>query len=166
MGGEDDLKALFRSPGFADHHPNKDRQADYQWTNMEDDDDGDETSSSMEDSSTSDMADDASSSSSASTDSNGPLYELSQLMAQLPIKRGLSKYFQGKSQSFACVSGVRNIQQFAKKERHFKRKMKAYTLQRLAISKKVSRNSMSAGLCFASCRPPLFPVQTKNFSSL
>ncbi|KAK1565247.1 hypothetical protein Q3G72_022418 [Acer saccharum] len=39
--------------------------------------------------------DDASSStSSTSSSSNGPLYELSTLMAQLPIKRGLSKFYQ------------------------------------------------------------------------
>ncbi|KAL4367879.1 hypothetical protein GQ457_05G025200 [Hibiscus cannabinus] len=154
MGGEDDVKEVF----FVDHHQNKE-------INME----NDETSacaSSMEDSSTSDMVDDASSSSSTCTNSNGPLYELSQLMAQLPIKRRLSKYFQGKSQSFTCMSGVRSIQQFAKKEGHYERKMKAYTLPRRTISKKVSRNSTPAALCFASCKPPLFPVQTENFSSL
>ncbi|KAK8670232.1 hypothetical protein V6N13_104991 [Hibiscus sabdariffa] len=169
MGGEDDVKELFQSPGFVDHHQNKDTQGDHQWTNMEDDETSacESSSSSMEDSPTSDMVDDASS------NSNGPLYELSQLMSQLPIKRGLSKYFQGKSQSFTCMSGVRNIQQFAKKERHYKKKMKEhgsglklYSLPRPTICKKISRNSMPAALCFASCRPPLFPVQTENLSTL
>ncbi|XP_039051745.1 uncharacterized protein LOC120193276 isoform X2 [Hibiscus syriacus] len=94
MGEEDDVKELFESPGFVDHHQKEDRQRDHQWKNMENDD-GETSaceSSSMEVSSTtrssiSDMIDDASSSSSStSTNSNGPLYELSELMAQLPIK--------------------------------------------------------------------------------
>ncbi|GMI73056.1 hypothetical protein HRI_000974900 [Hibiscus trionum] len=194
MSEENDVKETFESPGFVDHHPKKHKQEDQRWTNMENDDDDEisvfssSSSSSMKDfsitySSCSDMVDDASSSSYSSTsiNPNGPLYELSELMAQLPIKRGLSKYFQGKSQSFTCVSSVENIRQFAKKERHCRTKMKGckryggrlgdssrrlYTLPRPTISKKVSRNSGSPALCFARCRPPLFPVQTKNFSSL
>ncbi|KAK8592577.1 hypothetical protein V6N13_063150 [Hibiscus sabdariffa] len=181
MGEEDDVKYMSDFSSFVDHHHQKNKRKV---------DDEDETSifssssSSIKDSSvtcssSSDMMDDASSSL-YSSNSNGPLYELSELMVQLPIKRGLSKYFEGKSQSFTCVSGVENIEQFAKKERHCRKRMKACsksyggglgdsssrrlcTLPRPAISKKVSRNS---ALCFASCRPPLFPVQTKNLSSL
>ncbi|KAK8479036.1 hypothetical protein V6N13_078025 [Hibiscus sabdariffa] len=188
MGEEDDVNDISGFPSFVDHHRKKNKQRIRPWTNTEDDDDEtlifSSSSSTMKDSSvtcssSSDMVDDASS----SLSSNGPLYELSELMAQLPMKRGLSKYFEGKSQSFTCLSGVENIGQFAKKERHCRKRMKlcskSYgggvgdcssqrlcTLPRPAISKKVSRNSGSAALCFASCRPPLFPVQTKNFSSL
>ncbi|KAG8077852.1 hypothetical protein GUJ93_ZPchr0007g5380 [Zizania palustris] len=32
------------------------------------------------------------------------LYDLSSMAAQLPVKKGLSKYYDGKSQSFACMS--------------------------------------------------------------
>ncbi|GFZ04206.1 oxidative stress 3 [Actinidia rufa] len=41
---------------------------------------------------------------SSSLCSMGSLYDLSELMAQLPIKRGLSKFYQGKSQSFTSLS--------------------------------------------------------------
>ncbi|KAK4838766.1 hypothetical protein QYF36_016279 [Acer negundo] len=67
--------------------------------------------------------DDASSSStlstSSSSSSNGPLYELSALMAQLPIKRGLSKFYQGKSQSFTSLANVNNIEDLSKKENNY-----------------------------------------------
>ncbi|GLT49026.1 hypothetical protein SLA2020_226110 [Shorea laevis] len=133
-------------------------------------------------SSLSDILDDASSSGScSSTNSNsGPLYELSDLMVQLPIKRGLSKYFQGKSQSFTSLSRVKSIEDLAKKETRIRKKMKAcksygfgldshklYTQPRATISKKVSRGS-SLSLqrrrsgSFLSSRPPPIPVQ-KNF---
>ncbi|GLU14418.1 hypothetical protein SLE2022_309900 [Rubroshorea leprosula] len=146
---------------------------------------GDSKGSKASSSSASDMVDDASSSPScSSTDSNsGPLYELSELMAELPIKRGLSKYFQGKSQSFTSLSRVKSIKDLAKKETPLRKKMKAcksygfgldshklYTLPRATISKKKSRGSLSlqgrrsAG-CFPSSRPPPTPVQ-KNFRSI
>ncbi|XP_058074132.1 protein OXIDATIVE STRESS 3-like isoform X2 [Magnolia sinica] len=57
--------------------------------------------------------------------SNGPLYELSALMAHLPIKRGLSKHFQGKSRSFKSLSNVRSIEDLAKREIPSRRKMKS-----------------------------------------
>ncbi|URE22287.1 mitogen-activated protein kinase kinase [Musa troglodytarum] len=56
--------------------------------------------------------------------SNGPLYELSSLMEQLPIKRGLSKYYQGKSQSYTSLSVVSSIEDLPKKETPCRRKMK------------------------------------------
>lgn len=77
-GEEDDQKEMFEySPGYDD---------DDEWVNMENGDQTAASESSMEDysrtcSSSSDLVDDAS-----STNCKGPLYELSQLMAQLPIK--------------------------------------------------------------------------------
>ncbi|URE13858.1 Rna binding protein [Musa troglodytarum] len=56
--------------------------------------------------------------------SNRPLYELSSLMEQLPIKRGLSKYYQGKSQSYTSLSVVSSIDDLPKKETAYRRKMK------------------------------------------
>ncbi|KAF5453089.1 hypothetical protein F2P56_028027 [Juglans regia] len=123
-------------------------------------------------SSSSDMVDDASSPNSFTfsfAHSSGPLFELSELMAQLPIKRGLSlskhlslyicrrglsKYFEGKSQSFTSLSRVMNIEDLAKKETPYRRKMKpckSYgggldnhkpytTLPKATISKKASRS--------------------------
>ncbi|KAL0426960.1 UNVERIFIED_CONTAM: hypothetical protein Slati_2870800 [Sesamum latifolium] len=83
-----------------------------------------ESSSSIDDSDdqTTELSDDANSSSSPSPSSTssspscGPLYELADLMAQLPIKRGLSKYYDGKSRSFASLASVGSVEDLAKKE--------------------------------------------------
>ncbi|KAL0345165.1 UNVERIFIED_CONTAM: hypothetical protein Sradi_4347800 [Sesamum radiatum] len=81
-----------------------------------------ESSSSIDDSDdqTTELSDDANSSSSPSSSSSspscGPLYELADLMAQLPIKRGLSKYYDGKSRSFASFASVGSVEDLAKKE--------------------------------------------------
>ncbi|VAI89840.1 uncharacterized protein LOC119337788 [Triticum dicoccoides] len=45
----------------------------------------------------------------------GPLYELSPLLAHLPVRTGLSKYYKGKSQSFTSLSDVKCLQDLAKK---------------------------------------------------
>ncbi|KAK1285106.1 hypothetical protein QJS10_CPB20g00574 [Acorus calamus] len=126
----------------------------------------------------SDLSEDATSpSSSQNLISNGPLYELSSLMAQLPIKRGLSKYFQGKSQSFTSLSNVRCLEDLVKRESPYKKKMKqcksygggldchrSYSVgsfkrtmskrtQRGSFSSLLSRNS--GGCSVAACRPPV-----------
>ncbi|KAJ4782148.1 major centromere autoantigen B-like protein [Rhynchospora pubera] len=85
-------------------------------------------------SSNSNVADDACSSSPSSLESqmekkeelesNGPLYELSSLIAQLPIRRGLSKFYTGKSQSFTSLSDATSIEDLAKKETTYSRRMK------------------------------------------
>lgn len=88
-------------------------------------------------SSASDLSDDAdysppdrsseSSSASSSTlqlESEGPLYELSSLLAQLPARRGLSKYYQGKSQSFTSISDATCLHDLGK-EATYNKRMKA-----------------------------------------
>ncbi|XP_038991555.1 uncharacterized protein LOC120114843 [Hibiscus syriacus] len=52
---------------------------------------------------------------SSSSSSNGPLYELSEIMAQLPIKRGLSKHYEGKSRSFASLASVKSVEDLPKR---------------------------------------------------
>ncbi|XAR67065.1 hypothetical protein NMG60_11013493 [Bertholletia excelsa] len=110
---------------------------------------------SLESSSSTDVMEDAtssSSSSSSSLSSCGALCEWSDLMAQLPIKRGLSKYYQGKSQTFASLASVKSLEELAKKERPQRRKMmkscKSYGggldhlySPKAAISKKTSTTS-------------------------
>ncbi|XP_010443308.1 PREDICTED: uncharacterized protein LOC104726200 [Camelina sativa] len=54
--------------------------------------------------------DDASSSS-----SNGPLEDLSDLMSHLPIKRGLSKFYEGRSQSFTSLANVKSLEDLMKR---------------------------------------------------
>ncbi|XP_042411507.1 uncharacterized protein LOC122001022 [Zingiber officinale] len=101
-------------------------------------------------SSSSDLTDDALS-------TEGPLFELSAtLMAVLPIKRGLSKYFQGKSQSFASLSRATCIEDLAKKEApawNNKKGMKAWKISgggftpgpcSRTITKKSSRGSCAS----------------------
>ncbi|KAJ3686430.1 hypothetical protein LUZ61_015594 [Rhynchospora tenuis] len=85
-------------------------------------------------SSNSNVADDACSSSTSSLESqmekkdelesNGPLYELSSLLTQLPFRRGLSKFYTGKSQSFTSLSDATNVEDLAKKETTYSRRMK------------------------------------------
>ncbi|CAI9753752.1 unnamed protein product [Fraxinus pennsylvanica] len=104
-----------------------------------------------------DTADDASSSLSA--DSSGGLYDLTDLMEELPIKRGLSKFYKGKSESFTTFSMVKSIEDLVKKETPYKRKMKAsksyavglnsyklYSLPKPIISKKTPKASFSPSL--------------------
>uniref|UniRef100_A0A7C8Z254 Oxidative stress 3 n=1 Tax=Opuntia streptacantha TaxID=393608 RepID=A0A7C8Z254_OPUST len=131
-------------------------------------------------SSSSELLDDASTSSSSSPQSSGPLYELSELMNQLPIKRGLSKYYQGKSQSFTSLAKVTSLEDLAKKETPHQRKLKAcrsyggglnnfrsYTQPKPTISKKNSKGSPSNLSCLSrkgsfigSPKPPLCPLQS------
>ncbi|XP_004235639.2 protein OXIDATIVE STRESS 3 [Solanum lycopersicum] len=120
-----------------------------------------------------DTTDDASSSPSSD---DGALYDLSSLMSQLPIKRGLSKFYEGKSQSFTSLSRVTSLEDLAKKESPYRRKMKScksygagldsyksYTLPKATILKKASKSSSFSSYGKASfisrSRPPLIPVQ-------
>ncbi|KAL2321347.1 hypothetical protein Fmac_030316 [Flemingia macrophylla] len=81
---------------------------------------------SLRSSSSSELTEDASSSaSSSSTHSNGPLYELSDLMNHLPIKRGLSMFYQGKAQSFTSLARVESIEDLPKKSIPYRKKMKS-----------------------------------------
>ncbi|KAJ4834271.1 hypothetical protein Tsubulata_051578 [Turnera subulata] len=126
------------------------------------------------------MADDASSptSCSSSNSNSDGLFEMSDLMAHLPIKRGLSNYYQGKAQSFTCLSRVTSLEDLAKKETPYRRKLKtsksqldvhkAYTLPKPTIYKKVSRGCMSSSTfpgrrsgSFVNSRPPPVPLQKK-----
>ncbi|KAI3455499.1 hypothetical protein Pfo_012162 [Paulownia fortunei] len=127
--------------------------------------------------SSSDTADDASSSASSSFSANsgGALYDLSGIMAQLPIKRGLSKFYQGKSESFTSLSRVTSIEDLAKKATPYRRNLKAskscgtglnsykpYTLPKAIITKKAARGSFSSFPSkrgsFMSSKPPLTPL--------
>ncbi|KAL4583817.1 hypothetical protein LXL04_008401 [Taraxacum kok-saghyz] len=93
-------------------------------------------------SSSSDTTDDASSSSANSSRSS--LYDLSDLMSQLPIKRGLSKFYHGKSDSFTSLARVTSIEDLPKKEPKMKKTKKkkshrSHTLPRPIIAKKNHR---------------------------
>ncbi|KAL5203321.1 hypothetical protein ABZP36_014273 [Zizania latifolia] len=53
------------------------------------------------------------------------IYDLSPVTAQLPAKKGLSRYYEGKSQSFACMSEVRCLEDLRKKEKPYQQKIKS-----------------------------------------
>ncbi|KAG8039372.1 hypothetical protein GUJ93_ZPchr0030g33470 [Zizania palustris] len=57
----------------------------------------------------------------------GPLYELAApLLAQLPVRTGLSKYYQGKSQSFTSLYHARCVEDLAKKTTPYITRMKMH----------------------------------------
>ncbi|CAN6280378.1 unnamed protein product [Urochloa humidicola] len=68
------------------------------------------TSGDSSSSSSPDLDDDA-------TSSSSDRFEMSDLMTQLPFKRGLSRFFDGKSQSFASLAAVASLDDLAKPPR-------------------------------------------------
>ncbi|KAH9622081.1 hypothetical protein KSS87_011023 [Heliosperma pusillum] len=142
--------------------------------------DSNSSNSSLSSSSSSlDYMEDASSSSSSS---NGPLFHLSDLIDQLPIKKGLSKYYQGKSESFASLASVENLEDLPKRENPYKKRMKycksfcvgldveRLTSPKATISKKSKGSSFSSltvrrncsSNFMAACRLPPVPLH-KDF---
>ncbi|WJX17589.1 hypothetical protein P8452_07484 [Trifolium repens] len=62
------------------------------------------------------------SSSSASSSSFESLNDFSELLVQLHIKRGLSKYYKGKSKTFRSLSDCKCLEDLSKKEIALKKK--------------------------------------------
>lgn len=79
----------------------------------------------IEDSVSSASSDSSSSSLSSSSEGDGPLYEVNSLRANLPFKRGLSKFFGGKSQSFTSLADVKCLDDLAKPDNPYRKKMKS-----------------------------------------
>ncbi|KAJ4811732.1 oxidative stress 3 [Rhynchospora pubera] len=99
--------------------------------------DHEDSSNSVGSSASSEVTEDASSSNSSLSSSSsfqppsmndqfnqGPLFEMSDLISDLPIKRGLSKFFEGKSQSFTSLTNARNLEDLVKPERPYSKRMK------------------------------------------
>ncbi|XP_028806506.1 uncharacterized protein LOC114761326 [Neltuma alba] len=82
-------------------------------------------------SSSSELTEEASSStnylstSASSSHSSGPLYDVSELMTHLPIKRGLSVFYQGKAQSFTSLERVQSLEDLPKKCTPYRKKIKS-----------------------------------------
>ncbi|XP_057768412.1 protein OXIDATIVE STRESS 3-like [Salvia miltiorrhiza] len=87
------------------------RSRQVRWADMK----KDENCKSMES-----LSDSEASSSSSEDATTSSLFEFADLMAQLPIKRGLSKYYEGKSESFASLTSVESVEDLAKKEKRMK----------------------------------------------
>lgn len=152
----------------------KDGNSNKNWIVKQDVDDDDVTDSisngsitedsmnSMCSSSTSELDDDqeassstSSLSSSSSSHSNGPLYELSELMNHLPLKRGLSMFYQGKTQSFGSLARVQSVEDLPKKlERpNYRNKKKSCkSFGRLCTPKATISKKASRGACIITRR--------------
>ncbi|KAL5984639.1 hypothetical protein ACLOJK_041259 [Asimina triloba] len=122
-----------------------------------------------------------------SSDSGGSLYQMSSLMEQLPFKRGLSKHFQGKSQSFTSLANARCLEDLVKPENPYNKKLKSCKsygggldihkphspkASSRAISKRTSRGSFSSTSlvnarrngCLGN-RPPVPPHRSSSLSN-
>ncbi|CAK8533794.1 unnamed protein product [Lathyrus sativus] len=88
----------------------------------------------------------------ADSSSNGSLCDLSELMNNLPIKRGLSMFYEGKTQSFSCLGEVQKMEDVPKKSMGYKKRMKKcksygdriWYSPKATISKKTSRVPFSS----------------------
>ncbi|XP_059452150.1 protein OXIDATIVE STRESS 3-like [Corylus avellana] len=95
----------------------------------------------------------------------GPLSDLSSLLQQLPIKRGLSKHYKGKSRSFTSLSDVRCMDDLVKAEKHrYSKKLKpCKSYVGLVPSSRVISKKGSCSFLGANRRPPI-PVQVASLS--
>ncbi|KAL2456361.1 putative protein TPRXL [Forsythia ovata] len=64
-------------------------------------------------------------SSGSSSSSFQPLQDMSSLLQHLPVKRCLSRHYSGKSQSFTSLSNVRALEDLAKPENPYNKKLKS-----------------------------------------
>ncbi|KAL6620559.1 hypothetical protein ACP70R_035698 [Stipagrostis hirtigluma subsp. patula] len=54
------------------------------------------------------------------------IYDMSSMASDLPAKKkGLSRYYEGRSQSFACMSEVRSLEDLRKKDNPYKQRIKS-----------------------------------------
>uniref|UniRef100_A0A0D3GHU9 Uncharacterized protein n=1 Tax=Oryza barthii TaxID=65489 RepID=A0A0D3GHU9_9ORYZ len=78
----------------------------------------------------------------------GPLYELAApLLAQLPLRTGLSKYYQGKSQSFTSLCNARCVQDLAKKTTPYITRMKLQLRRGHGVADRLSNSRRAPGPC-------------------
>ncbi|XP_040381459.1 uncharacterized protein LOC121054795 [Oryza brachyantha] len=78
----------------------------------------------------------------------GPLYELAApLLAQLPIRTGLSSYYQGKSQSFTSLCDARCVEDLAKKTTPYITRMKLQHRCHGVVADRSSNSRHAPGHC-------------------
>ncbi|KAF0901864.1 hypothetical protein E2562_006481 [Oryza meyeriana var. granulata] len=78
---------------------------------------------------------------------DGPLYELAApLLAQLPVRTGLSKYYQGKSQSFTSLCNARCVEDLAKKTTPYITRMKLHRGHGV-VADRLSNSCQAPGPC-------------------
>lgn len=94
------------------------------------------------------------------------LNDMSSLFQQLPIKRGLSKHFDGKSQSFTCLSNVRSLEDLAKPENPYNKKLKSCKSYVGLYQKSSSNQNMNKIPRSASSRQISKKTSRPSYSSL
>ncbi|KAI3462244.1 hypothetical protein Pfo_018907 [Paulownia fortunei] len=117
----------------------------------------------------------SSSSSPTSPSSSTPLQDMSSLLLQLPLKRGLSKHYNGKSQSFTSLSNVRCLEDLAKQENPYNKKLKTcksygglprnHTCSRLIGKKPSNKGSNFSSLIRGRRNSSFFGNNNNNHSS-
>uniref|UniRef100_J3M912 Uncharacterized protein n=2 Tax=Oryza brachyantha TaxID=4533 RepID=J3M912_ORYBR len=90
------------------------------------------------------------------------------MTAQLPAKKGLSRYYEGKSQSFACMSEVRCLEDLRKKEKPYKQRIKSCSsYAALGGIAKTQSSSSCANLSMMGAnggfRAPPIPVNKNSY---
>ncbi|KAK6912348.1 hypothetical protein RJ641_021949 [Dillenia turbinata] len=125
-----------------------------------------------------------------------PLHDMSSLLQQLPFKRGLSKHYQGKSQSFTSLSSVRCLEDLEKPENpipYYNKRLKSCRSYagglsspslfqaNKAFSRHISKKASSSSSRNASCsslsarrsggsfmgnRPPIHPHRSPSTNNL
>ncbi|KAD3640603.1 hypothetical protein R6Q59_003327 [Mikania micrantha] len=149
-------------------------------TGYDDHDDDDSFSSDVSSVVSSDDESDDEFEQSDSSSLNNALGNMSDLLQQLPSKRGLSKHFQGKSQSFTSLSKVTCLEDLVKPENPYNKKIKSCKsyvgLSRVlppparsaSSSKLFAKASSSRASCSSlsnSSRPPTHPSHTNGATS-
>ncbi|GLU09472.1 hypothetical protein SLE2022_334260 [Rubroshorea leprosula] len=61
-------------------------------------------------------------------------FSMASLSQRLPIKRGLSKYYEGMSRSFFSLSEVKTVEDIPKPEHHFNKKLRMKRRLKKSIS--------------------------------
>ncbi|AQK87802.1 uncharacterized protein LOC100383996 [Zea mays] len=76
------------------------------------------------------------------------IYDMASMVSQLPAKKGLSRHYEGKAQSFACMSEVRCLDDLRKKDSPYKQKVKSSCKGYVALGGMMMANKPpSSGSC-------------------
>ncbi|KAL0462486.1 UNVERIFIED_CONTAM: hypothetical protein Slati_0136200 [Sesamum latifolium] len=106
--------------------------------------------------------------SSSSSSSSSPLQDMSSLLQQLPLKRGLSKHYNGKSQSFTSLSNVRSLEDLRKHDQieinPHNKKLKTCKSYGAASTTSFPRNNTTCSSLITAAKNP--PIKGSSFSSL
>ncbi|XP_031481539.1 protein OXIDATIVE STRESS 3 LIKE 5-like isoform X2 [Nymphaea colorata] len=90
-----------------------------------------------------------------------PLGDLGCLEESLPIKRGLSNYFAGKSKSFGCLSSANSVKDLAKQENPFNKRRRILLAYRNVGPRRASLGSFS-GMSSQSLFSPASVLEEKE----